>query len=124
MKSLITLITLFNRHIKMTEDPFDDNVGDPDHLDAAAAVPKVSLWRMKSYFMGALKGSGEFLSRSENIVHALGSITALCCTDKKGILSWPNASPEKIFVVRKEEAKHTKPAAKKAEDEEHNEDTK
>jgi len=30
-------------------------------------------------------------------------VTVLCCTDKKGILSWPNASPEKVFIVKKEE---------------------
>ena len=38
-------------------------------------------------------------------MHTLGSLTALCCTDKKGILSWPNTSPEKIFMIKKEERK-------------------
>ena len=41
-------------------------------------------------FKRAVLGTGEYLSRTENIVHTLGCITALCCTDKKGILSWPN----------------------------------
>ncbi|CAL1531562.1 unnamed protein product [Lymnaea stagnalis] len=31
------------------------------------------------------------------MLHALGSVTALCCVDKKGILSWPNPSAEKVF---------------------------
>ncbi|BFZ17230.1 hypothetical protein BsWGS_20269 [Bradybaena similaris] len=31
------------------------------------------------------------------MLHSLGSVTALCCVDKKGILSWPNPSAEKVF---------------------------
>ncbi|KAK7004054.1 transmembrane protein 94 [Biomphalaria glabrata] len=31
------------------------------------------------------------------MLHALGNVTALCCVDKKGILSWPNPSAEKVF---------------------------
>lgn len=30
----------------------------------------------------------------------LGSVTALCCVDKKGILSWPNPTAEKVFILR------------------------
>ena len=75
-------------------------------------------------FKRAVFGTGEYLSRTENIVHTLGCITALCCTDKKGILSWPNQVrdsrllfgkfvhlniqilnsaqvPERIFLVKK-----------------------
>ena len=37
------------------------------------------------------------------MIHALGSISALCCTDKKGILSWPNTSAEKLFILKSEE---------------------
>jgi hypothetical protein len=56
---------------------------------------------MKRYFSRALLGTGEYLSRTENIVHTMGCLTALCCTDKKGILSWPNTAPERIFLVKK-----------------------
>ena len=41
--------------------------------------------------------------RSENILHCLGSVTSFCCSDKKGILSWPNTSPEKLFFLKKTE---------------------
>ena len=41
--------------------------------------------------------------RTENLIHTLGSVTSLCCTDKKGILSWPNTSAEKIFLLKKKE---------------------
>ena len=33
----------------------------------------------------------------------LAVYSALCCTDKKGILSWPNTSAEKIFLLKKKE---------------------
>lgn len=39
------------------------------------------------------------LWRSANLLHALGSMTALCCVDKKGILSWPNPTADKIFFL-------------------------
>lgn len=39
------------------------------------------------------------LWRSGNLLHVLGSITALCCVDKKGILSTPNPIPDKIFFL-------------------------
>lgn len=50
----------------------------------------ISLWRGYSMLLG----------RSSNVVQVLGSITALCCVDKKGILSWPNPTPEKVFFLR------------------------
>ncbi|CAB4054952.1 unnamed protein product [Lepeophtheirus salmonis] len=61
----------------------------------------------QNYFLSALTSSGEFFTRRENIVHTLGSVNALCCTDKKGILSWPNTSAEKVFFLRKDESKIT-----------------
>lgn len=46
------------------------------------------------------RGYSMLLGRSSNVVQVLGSITALCCVDKKGILSWPNPTPEKVFILR------------------------
>lgn len=45
-------------------------------------------------------GDSKLLGRSANVVQVLGSITALCCVDKKGILSWPNPTAEKVFFLR------------------------
>jgi hypothetical protein len=69
-----------------------------------------------------VKGNADLLARSTNIVQVLGSMTvcivvhqlvrntngkmiffhfqALCFVDKKGILSWPNPTPEKVFFLR------------------------
>jgi hypothetical protein len=51
-------------------------------------------------FISILLGSCDLLSRSTNIIQVLGSVTAFCCVDKKGILSWPNPTPEKVFFLR------------------------
>ena len=60
---------------------------------------QTSWWRMKNMFKRAVFGTGEYLSRTENIVHTLGCITALCCTDKKGILSWPNQVRGSMLLI-------------------------
>ena len=39
------------------------------------------------------------LWRSANLLQSLGSMTALCCIDKKGILSWPNPTADKVFFL-------------------------
>ncbi|XP_031627987.1 transmembrane protein 94 isoform X2 [Contarinia nasturtii] len=46
------------------------------------------------------QGYSMLLGRSSNVVQVLGSATALCCVDKKGILSWPNPTAEKVFILR------------------------
>lgn len=51
-------------------------------------------------FIKIIMGSCDLLSRSTNIIQVLGSVTAFCCVDKKGILSWPNPTPEKVFFLR------------------------
>lgn len=45
-------------------------------------------------------GDSIMLPRTANVVQVLGSVTALCCVDKKGVLSWPNPMAEKVFFLR------------------------
>ncbi|XP_061764603.1 transmembrane protein 94 isoform X1 [Nerophis ophidion] len=52
------------------------------------------VWR---HFVGVLKGASQTLCYSSSLLHALGSVTVLCCVDKQGILSWPNPSPETVL---------------------------
>lgn len=54
------------------------------------------------------RGNSHLLGRSANVVQVLGSITALCCVDKKGILSWPNPTAEKVFFIRDSAEKASK----------------
>ena len=37
-----------------------------------------------STFLSCLLGDGTHISRTENFLHTLGSLTTYCCTDKKG----------------------------------------
>ncbi|XP_050510004.1 transmembrane protein 94 isoform X2 [Diabrotica virgifera virgifera] len=60
---------------------------------------KISRREVLSNFWKILRGKPEILTRSTNILHVLGSVTALGCVDKKGILSWPNPTAEKIFFL-------------------------
>ncbi|XP_051174017.1 transmembrane protein 94 isoform X2 [Leptopilina boulardi] len=77
-------------------DPFEDaDIADPSHPDV------VYNWsELKEYFLDILFGREHMMSRSASILHVLGSVTALCCIDKKGILSWPNPTAEKVFFLR------------------------
>ena len=84
-----------------SSDPFDDTVEPPDLEQPGSAVP---FNRTINTFYSCLLGTGEHLCRTENILHSLGSVTSFCCTDKKGVLSWPNTSPEKLFFLRRAEA--------------------
>ena len=97
------------RHVKITEDPFEDTVERPDILQDMSRENTSMSWRnYKAYFISGFFGKGEYLSRTENIVHTLGSLSSLCCTDKKGILSWPNTSAEKIFLLKNDEQPNKK----------------
>ncbi|XP_024872113.1 transmembrane protein 94 isoform X2 [Temnothorax curvispinosus] len=77
-------------------DPFEDaDINGPSHPDV------VYNWlELKEYFFNILFGTEHMMSRSASILHVLGSVTALCCVDKKGILSWPNPTAEKVFFLR------------------------
>ncbi|KAL6424024.1 hypothetical protein ACFW04_009732 [Cataglyphis niger] len=77
-------------------DPFEDaDINGPSHPDV------VYNWlELKKYFFDIFLGKEHMMSRSASILHVLGSVTALCCVDKKGLLSWPNPTAEKVFFLR------------------------
>lgn len=90
--------------------PFDENAETESHksfhedLDTPVDVDwdnmRLPFRTNMGNFLGLIQGSGHLLGRSANVVQVLGSITALTCVDKKGILSWPNPTAEKIFFLR------------------------
>ncbi|XP_038211655.1 transmembrane protein 94 isoform X1 [Zerene cesonia] len=59
-----------------------------------------SIKTLSKTFLNILIGREDMVTRTANIVHVLGSLSALCCVDKKGILSWPNPTAEKVFFLR------------------------
>lgn len=60
-------------------------------------------------FFEVWRGSANLLGRTANVVQVLGSITTLCCIDKKGILSWPNPTAEKVFLLPDAQPKESSP---------------
>ncbi|RWS16661.1 uncharacterized protein B4U79_14914 [Dinothrombium tinctorium] len=81
-----------------------------DDLDENSVTTSVepSPMSFKSYLKNIkqfLFGSKDRLWRSSNVLQVLGSITTLCCVDKKGILSWPNPTADKVFFLTS--SKHT-----------------
>ncbi|KAJ8399770.1 hypothetical protein AAFF_G00408750 [Aldrovandia affinis] len=52
------------------------------------------VWR---HFVSVLQGESQTLCYTSSLLHALGSVTVLCCVDKQGVLSWPNPSPETVL---------------------------
>ncbi|OQV16992.1 Transmembrane protein 94 [Hypsibius exemplaris] len=69
-------------------------------LTDAIYIVKADWFSTWARFRSFLEGNSESLFQTSNIVHTLGNVTAVCCMDKKGILSWPNPNAEKICVLR------------------------
>ncbi|XP_058815136.1 transmembrane protein 94 isoform X2 [Topomyia yanbarensis] len=78
---------------KSFQEDLDTPTGDLDHVKLPRRLVAYYWWQL-------FLGRSELLSRSANVVQVLGTITALCCVDKKGILSWPNPTAEKVFFLR------------------------
>lgn len=105
LETLISIPKPFDEHtadgeshksMSFQEDDLDTPVVDWDNM-------KLPFRSNMGNFLALIRGSAHLLGRSSNAVGVLGSITALTCVDKKGILSWPNPTAEKIFFLRDSE---------------------
>lgn len=78
-------------------DDIDTEIGS----DVNEPLPESSVtWSLLSrHVFKLLLNDSMYLWRSSNLLQALGSMTALCCIDKKGILSWPNPTADKVFFL-------------------------
>ncbi|XP_035791329.1 transmembrane protein 94-like isoform X2 [Anopheles albimanus] len=90
---------------KSFQEDLDTPTGDLDHVQ----LPRQTVLH---YWWQLVQGRSQLLGRSANVVQVLGTITALCCVDKKGILSWPNPTAEKVFFLRnaKDSDQNTEPS--------------
>lgn len=79
------------------EKSFQEDLDTPTFDWEHASLPVKQIF---FNWLGLLNGSSELLGRSSNVVQVFGSVTAFCCIDKKGILSWPNPTAEKVFFLR------------------------
>lgn len=86
-----------------TPMPLEPNASFQEDLDTPTfdwEKTRLSTVHVLSNWFSLWRGNSNLLGRSANVVQVLGSITALCCVDKKGILSWPNPTAEKVFFLR------------------------
>lgn len=81
---------------KSTSKSFEEDLDTPSYDYQNMSMLRSSVLRI---WMQLWRGDSELLPRSANLVQVLGSISALCCVDKKGILSWPNPTAEKVFFL-------------------------
>ncbi|XP_022228760.2 transmembrane protein 94 isoform X2 [Drosophila obscura] len=81
---------------KSTTKSFEEDLDSPSCNYENISMLRSNVLRI---WMQLWKGDSELLPRSANLVQVLGSISALCCVDKKGILSWPNPTAEKVFFL-------------------------
>ncbi|EEC16428.1 hypothetical protein IscW_ISCW022852 [Ixodes scapularis] len=79
------------------EDPFEEE-NEARSTQPQAVSPSWS--ELRPLVVALLRGKAPDLWRTSSLLHVLGSVTTLCCVDKKGILSWPNPTPEKVFFLK------------------------
>ncbi|KAK9888015.1 hypothetical protein WA026_000299 [Henosepilachna vigintioctopunctata] len=85
--------------IVQTQESFSLEEEEGEHTIVEHIQFKYKWMSIIKNFFAILRGDPEIMARSANILHVLGSVTALCCVDKKGILSWPNPTAEKVFFL-------------------------
>lgn len=78
-------------------DDIDTEIGSDVNEPLTQTSVKCS--HFASHVLKLLTNDSMYLWRSSNLLQALGSMTALCCIDKKGILSWPNPTADKVFFL-------------------------
>lgn len=95
---LATLISIPQPLMRVENSKGSPDINTPTSGDLD--LPLIPRQKVFCNYIKILMGSCELLSRSTNIIQVLGSVSAFCCVDKKGILSWPNPTPEKVFFLR------------------------
>lgn len=58
------------------------------------------LWKdLFQAWKDVMVGQTDTLARTANLAQVFGNMTSFCCVDKKGLLSWPNPTAEKVFIL-------------------------
>ncbi|KAK3767344.1 hypothetical protein RRG08_039160 [Elysia crispata] len=74
-----------------------ESIGSCSTISVDDRVPKIQWRRLLRSMWASFSGVKGSACPDFEMLHALGSVTAMCCVDKKGILSWPNPSAEKVL---------------------------
>lgn len=100
MSESINPLNADNIRLKQTsKDLYFDDIDTDIGSETNVAISPVGWRRLCRSVFGLMLNRNGNLWRSANLLQVLGSITALCCIDKKGILSWPNPAADKVFVL-------------------------
>lgn len=76
-----------------------ENKHDEDDLhDLRSNIRFTTIFRV---FLDLIMGKSGHVWRSSSLLQVLGCLTSLCCIDKVGVLSWSNPTPEKVFILTK-----------------------
>ncbi|XP_015786071.1 transmembrane protein 94 [Tetranychus urticae] len=94
-----------NVKLKRQADPFFVDLDSNSSIDLSTPI-RLTWSELYKTVVDLLTCRDGNLWRSANILQIFGSITALCCVDKKGILSWPNPSADKVFFLTSNSNKH------------------
>ncbi|XP_035828893.1 transmembrane protein 94 [Aplysia californica] len=92
---ILSSFDIFRTLVDVTEST--ESLGSCSNISVEDAQISIT-WRETMHsFWSMFCGTKPFSCPDFDMLHALGSVTALCCVDKKGILSWPNPSAEKVI---------------------------
>ncbi|XP_044733631.1 transmembrane protein 94 [Chrysoperla carnea] len=93
----------FNNTSKIPLKIESDHFTEPESLSEADIDFKYRWSEVWDIFINIVTGKELMMTRSANILHVFAQLSALCVIDKKGILSWPNPTAEKIFFLKNNE---------------------
>ncbi|XP_056019199.1 transmembrane protein 94-like isoform X2 [Ostrea edulis] len=87
---------------KETKVLCEDSFSSDSNISEDEAKVDIQIGQILNLYWDIANGQGSIITRQVNIAQTLGSVTCFCCVDKKGILSWPNPSAEKICFLTPE----------------------
>ncbi|XP_050731549.1 transmembrane protein 94-like isoform X3 [Eriocheir sinensis] len=94
------ILALYHQAGHMESEPLDDPFEEADLEILRPGHVNVSGGELRTHVFATMCGTQPGPTRTANILHALASVTNLCCVDKKGVLSWPNPTAEKVFFLK------------------------
>ncbi|XP_045610382.1 transmembrane protein 94 isoform X1 [Procambarus clarkii] len=94
------ILTMYHHANKLQSDPVEDPFEDAELEALQFSEMSVKWLELRRHFMLTIYGMEPSPIRTANVLHVLASVTNLCCVDKKGVLSWPNPTAEKVFFLK------------------------
>ncbi|XP_042882289.1 transmembrane protein 94-like isoform X5 [Penaeus japonicus] len=94
------ILTMYHHAKHMQSDPVEDPFEDAELEALHLSEISVKWVELRKHFLLTALGKEPTPIRTANVLHVLASVTNLCCVDKKGVLSWPNPTAEKVFFLK------------------------